>query len=133
MTVGERIKQKRIELGWSQQDLAKRAGYSDKTAVSKIEHSGNEITLKQVKRIAKAMNVDPSEFMGWQDLSIPAFNTSDIVDIKNMFTYTKETHPPHFVGDRKEAAARKLYELYQKASPEIQQAVDLLLKVDKQP
>lgn len=67
MTVGERIKQKRIEYGLSQQELAKRAGYSDKTAISKIEHSGNGVTLKQIKRIANALNVDPSEFMGWSD------------------------------------------------------------------
>ena len=70
MTVGERIKQKRIEYGLSQQELAKKAGYSDKTAISKIEHSGNNVTLKQIKRIANALNVDPSEFMGWLDTYI---------------------------------------------------------------
>ena len=117
MTVGERIKEKRIELGWSQQDLAKKAGYSDKTAISKIEHAGNEITLKQVKRLAKAMNVDPADFMGWAD------EAPHIVDM------------PHQTGDREGATveqyAKRLYEYYQKASPEIQKAVDLLLKADK--
>lgn len=109
MTVGERIKEKRIELGWSQQELAKRAGYSDKTAISKIEHAGNTITLKQLRRVAKAMDVDSLEIVGW----IRAI----------------DTHPK---GDREEALARTLYENYRKASPEIQKAVDLLLKADKQ-
>jgi len=111
MTVGERIKKKRIELGWSQQELAKKAGYSDKTAISKIEHAGNEITLKQVKRIAESMSIDPAELMGWT-----------------------EEQDNDSLGDRGEALneyAKKLYEYYQKASPEIQNAVDLLLKADK--
>lgn len=117
MTVGERIKGKRIELGWSQQELAKKAGYSDKTAISKIEHAGNDVTLKQIKRIAKSMNVDPAEFMGWSDEAPVLIETPKS-------------------GDREEALAeyaKALYENYQKASPEIQKAVDLLLKADKQP
>lgn len=121
MTVGERIKEKRIELGWSQQDLAKRAGYSDKTAISKIEHAGNDITLKQIKRIASAMNVDPTEFMGWKDIDYYAYTLEDVIDMK--------ASTPQ--GDREEALAKKLFEHYQAASPEIQKAVDLLLKADK--
>ena len=114
MTVGERIKEKRIELGWSQQELAKRAGYSDKTAISKIEHAGNDITLKQIKRIAKSMNVDPAELMGWDEPVILE------IDKRR--------------GDREEALieyAKVFYEHYKNASPEIQKAVDLLLKTDK--
>ena len=114
MTVGERIKEKRIELGWSQQELAKRAGYSDKTAISKIEHAGNDITLKQIKRIAKSMNVDPAELMGWDEPVLI------------------EVDSP---GDREETLieyAKVFYEHYKNASPEIQKAVDLLLKTDKE-
>lgn len=68
MTVGDRIKNKRTELGFSQDELAKRAGYNDKTAISKLEHSGDKITLKQVKRVALALNVPPEYLMGWVDL-----------------------------------------------------------------
>lgn len=67
MTVGERIKELRIEFGLSQDELAKRAGYSDKTAISKLEHAGNNITLKQVKRIAIALEASPEELMGWDN------------------------------------------------------------------
>ena len=66
MTVADRIKNKRIELGLSQTELAERAKYSDKTAISKIEHSGNEITMKQVRRIAGALGVTTEYLMGWQ-------------------------------------------------------------------
>lgn len=66
MTVGDRIREIRVSLEISQTELAKRAGYSDKTRISKIENSGNEISMKQVKRIAKALNVDSAFLMGWK-------------------------------------------------------------------
>lgn len=66
MTVGDRIREIRVSLEISQTELAKRAGYSDKTRISKIENSGNEISMKQVKRIAKALNVDSAFLMGWR-------------------------------------------------------------------
>lgn len=68
MTVGERIKQRRIELQLSQEALAKLAGYNDKTAISKLEHAGNEITLKQIKRIASALKVSNGYLLGWDGI-----------------------------------------------------------------
>lgn len=75
MTVGERIKELRTEFGLSQDELAKRAGYSDKTAISKLEHAGNNITLKQVKRIANALDATPEQLMGWDEKT--AYASSD--------------------------------------------------------
>ena len=133
MTVGERIKERRISLGWSQQELAKRAGYSDKTAISKIEHGGNTITLKQVRRVAKAMNIDPMEIVGWIRSDTSVLAAPNNVDANTLFEGVEESQ---LLGDRKEAYideyAKRLYELYREASPEIQKAVDLLLKADKQ-
>jgi len=71
MTIGERIKEKRKELNLSQEDLAKKAGYKDKTAISKFEHKGNDITMKQVKRVASALGVSASYLMGWEEEKVP--------------------------------------------------------------
>ena len=122
-TVGERIKEKRIELGWSQQELAKKAGYSDKTAISKIEHAGNDITLKQVKRLAKALNADPMELMGWEHKDL------DKIEVENDTSGDREGT----LTEYQRAYAERLYELYLEANPDIKKAVDLLLKADKQP
>ncbi len=65
MTVGERIKQKRIELELSQTELAKRAGYCDKTVISKFENAGDKISMKQIERLAKALNTTSKYLMGW--------------------------------------------------------------------
>ena len=69
MTVGERIKKRRIELGLSQADLAKKMGYADKTAVCKAETTGDNITTTKVSKFAKALNCSSSYLMGWEDPS----------------------------------------------------------------
>ena len=66
MTIGDRIKEKRKELHLSQEALAKLAGYSDKSAISKFEHSGDDISMKQVKRVAQALGVSSAYLMGWE-------------------------------------------------------------------
>lgn len=65
MTVADRIKNTREAAGLTQEDLAKKAGYKDKTSISKIENSGDEISLKKVKRIATALSVSFQSLMGW--------------------------------------------------------------------
>lgn len=67
MTVGERIKIRRCELGLSQADLAKKMGYSDKTAVSKAETTGDNITTTKVMKFAKALDCSFDFLMGWED------------------------------------------------------------------
>lgn len=67
LTVADRIKQLREDLDMTQTDLAIALGLSDKSSVSKIEKSGNDITLKNVERIAKVLNVTPSYLMGWEE------------------------------------------------------------------
>ena len=117
MTVGERIRQRRIELNLTQEELGKRLGYG-KSAICRVEKEGNNITTDRISKFAKALECSPGYLMGW----------TSTVDFEI-------TDPPAFIqtsGDRKETLANKLYESYLKASPEIQQAVDLLLKADKQ-
>lgn len=67
MTIADRIREKRNELNYSQTELAYKAGYNDKTAISKFENAGNDITMKQVKRIAKALGVTSAYLMGWEE------------------------------------------------------------------
>ena len=68
-TIADRIKRIRLEKEMSQSDLAKMAGYSDKTAISKLEHAGDNISIKQVKRIANALNCPPEHLMGWRSVT----------------------------------------------------------------
>lgn len=61
--VGEQVKAKRIERGWSQQQLAEAAGL-DRTYLSGVEHGKQNLTLGAVKKIGDALNAPISEFVG---------------------------------------------------------------------
>lgn len=67
MTTSDRIKQRRLELGLTQLEVAKRIGLTTKAAVCKIEKQGNDVTLKNVERFAKALNCSPAYLMGWEE------------------------------------------------------------------
>ena len=67
MTTSERIRTRRIELGLTQLEVAKKLGYTSKAAICKIEKQGNNVTLKTVKKIAKVLNCSPFYLMGWDE------------------------------------------------------------------
>lgn len=58
------IKAMRQERGWTQTYLAKKTGYKDKTAISKIEAGQRNLTISQVRVFAKAFGVTPGDLMG---------------------------------------------------------------------
>lgn len=66
MTVGERIKAKRLELGMSQEELAKKCGYKSRSSINKIELE-RDLPLRKVEQLARALNTDPIYLMGWED------------------------------------------------------------------
>jgi transcriptional regulator with XRE-family HTH domain len=109
------IKNRRLELKMTQAELARKVGYADKGMISRVENGKVNLSQSQIIKFADALEVEPSSLMGWNEITI-------------------EMAPSK--GDREEALrekAKKLYEYYQNASPEIRKAVDLLLKADKQP
>ena len=66
MTIGERIKQYRIERGWTQAELAKKMGYGDKSTICLVEKGVSDITMTSVVKYAQLFGVTPSEIMGWK-------------------------------------------------------------------
>lgn len=69
MTIGERIKQRRIELNLSQDELAKKVGYKSRSSIQKIE-SARKLPLDKVEIMAAALGCSGPYLMGWEgDLS----------------------------------------------------------------
>ena len=60
--VGEQVRAKRMERGWSQQQLADAAGL-DRTYLSGVEHGKQNLTLGAVKKLGDALNTPISEFI----------------------------------------------------------------------
>lgn len=68
MTVGERIKIVRESAQMSQDELAKRLGYKDRSSISKIEKAPDDnIAMVLVRKIADILNCSPMYLMGWDE------------------------------------------------------------------
>lgn len=66
-TIGERIRERRIQLEMSQDELAKRLGYKSRSSINKIESGDQMLTQSKIAAIAKELQVTPSYIMGWDD------------------------------------------------------------------
>lgn len=66
----ENIRNLRIENKWTQEELAKKMGYTDRSMIAKIEAGKVDLSQSKILEFAKIFNVDPGDLMGWED---PAF------------------------------------------------------------
>jgi len=67
MTTYDNIKNRRIELNLSQDELAKKLGYSDRSAISKIEAGHYDLSITKIKAIAKALSVPVYDLVEWEE------------------------------------------------------------------
>lgn len=63
--VGKRIMEKRIELGMSQDELAQKVGYKDRSSIAKIESGERDIRQAKVIAFAEALHTTPQWLMGY--------------------------------------------------------------------
>lgn len=122
MTVGNRIKQRRIELGWTQTELAERMGYSGKSSVCAAETSGDNITTTKVRKFAEALGVSFRYLMGWEEeQDIPTAHKEmleEYVNRERLSQYSQEQI----------TRALNFLDAFTKAAPEVQIAIETLLK-----
>lgn len=67
MTVYDRIKNRRLELGMSQAELATKLGYKSRSAINKIESGLRDISQSKLLQFANALETTPTYLMGWED------------------------------------------------------------------
>lgn len=71
----KRIRELRISAGLSQDELAKKTGYNDRSSIAKIEAGKVDLTQSKLVAFADALNTTPGYLMGWEPYSkspIPA-------------------------------------------------------------
>ena len=61
--IGERIRKRRLELGLTQEELAKRMGYKHKSSINKIELNVNDVNQTKLQKFAKALECDPNDLL----------------------------------------------------------------------
>ena len=67
MDIYERIRYKREALDMSQEELAHKIGYKDRTAVSKMEAGQRQIKQSMIVKLASALDTTPAYLMGWDN------------------------------------------------------------------
>ena len=125
MTIGERIKQRREELGYSQDELAKKTGYKSRSSINKIELS-RDLPLNKVEKMAKALEVEPAYLMGWTVDEVGEIEV--IAKADNIGLQANRLEPYNKINNERLNKALALYEQYENSIPEIKAAVDGLLK-----
>lgn len=109
MTVGERIKELRTNLGLTQEELAYKIGYKSRATVNKIESGEREITQSMIAKFASALHVTPSVIMGWDDMPTKKEGEIEKIvseatkreDLKIFFTQVAEMSEEDFEKARK--------------------------------
>lgn len=64
--IGKQIRERRTELGLTQDELAKKLGYKSKSSINKIELGVNDIPQSKIEQFAKALDTTPAYLMGWE-------------------------------------------------------------------
>lgn len=157
--LGKRIKERREHIGLSQDQLALKMGYKDKSAISKIESGQRDLTQKKIEKFANVLLTTVSYLMGWvddprdyaeildsYDVKIPddfmPYATSDqrareylrfIQDNASLLKYyvnAIDENPPSIIHDEIEERSLKLYVGYRQASEPVRMAVCSLLGIE---
>ncbi len=66
-TIYERIRRLRQEHNLSQDELARKTGYTSRSTINKIEAGKIDISRAKIKTFADALGVTPAYLMGWED------------------------------------------------------------------
>ena len=66
MTIGDRVRARRIEKGMTQSELAQRLGYKSKSSVAHIEN-GRDIPRAMIVELSEILDTTPGYLMGWND------------------------------------------------------------------
>ena len=78
----ENIKNRRLELGLTQTQLADKLGYADKSMIAKIEKGSIDLPQSKILAFANALNLSPGDLMGWEDSSSSASDQTDTLFIE---------------------------------------------------
>ncbi len=100
MNIGYRIKQRRIELGISADDLAKRVGKSRATIYRYENGDIENMPTPALEPLARALQTTPAELMGWEAVSNGdignVFANDNLYEIIDDITLLSPSEKEHF-------------------------------------
>ena len=94
-TLGTRIRQRREQLGLTQDELAQKMGYKSRSSVNKIESGANDIPQSKVQAFADALDTTSTWLLGLEPIQADAELEEYLEQLKNredmrmLFSVTK--------------------------------------------
>lgn len=67
MKYTNRIRERRKQLGMTQEELATKMGFKTKGSISKIEAGERNLPTSKIKLFAEVLDTTPAYLMGWED------------------------------------------------------------------
>ena len=92
--MGQRIKERRTALGWTQWDLAQKLGYTSKAVICKIEKGERDIAQSKVLGFADALLTTPEYLLGLTDDPNPKSIKVNVED--DLFMIAKKLDPEKY-------------------------------------
>lgn len=122
MSIGQRIKSRREELGMSQEDLAHKIGYKSKSSINKIELDIQQLRQSKIKQIADALETTTDYIMGWSEKKndeskekhdvtdlIKNQYGSDVYELVQLYSKLNEAGKNKIMGELRDTAALPKY------------------------
>lgn len=79
--IGKRIKEKRESLGMTQEELAAKLGYKNKSSIAKIETGTNDIAQSKVIEFANMLDTTVAYLMGWENIPISSNRKGVVINV----------------------------------------------------
>jgi transcriptional regulator with XRE-family HTH domain len=64
MHIGERIKARRISLGWTQRELAAKMGYKNHSVIARVESGAVDLPQSRLEQFAQVLGLTPGYLLG---------------------------------------------------------------------
>lgn len=121
MTVGQRIRERRKELGLSQEELARRLGNKSRASVCTVEKDKEDLTTERIRKYAEALDCTPAFLMGWEDERGDKTPYKKLLDAYERNERIAQYSPEQLIE------ALDFLDAYQQVPPETRAAIKLLL------
>lgn len=119
MSIYDRIRKRRDELGMSQQELANKTGYNSRSAINKIELGLRDISQSKIELFAEALQTTPAYLMGWEEEQPSRFSKEELKKYGVLPIKTKKFRMIGEVSCGKPIYCNEDYETYIEASADI--------------
>ena len=130
--IGDRIKERRITLGMTQEELANRMGYKSKSTINKVESGVNDVNQTTASKYATKLGVSVAYLLGWtDDLNyVPDQKTEEYAQMESMRNISVAYLTELTEYDMKDMVA-DLLKLNQEGLNELHKRLSEMLLVDK--